>query len=63
MAYYQCFKTIDRDVYCSSYKVKNHTEGADWVKQALEHFNLQADDILKKPYESDDIPNGATTYP
>jgi hypothetical protein len=63
MAYYQCFKTKDRDVYCSSYKVKGHAEGADWVKKTLEHFNLQANDILKKPYESDDIPEGAITYP
>jgi hypothetical protein len=63
MAYYQCFKTTDRVVYCSSFKVKNHDEGADWVRQALEHFNLKANDIKGKPYESDDIPEGATTHP
>ena len=63
MAYYQCFKTKARDVYCSSMEVKNHAEGAAWIAQALKHFELQANDILGKPYESDDIPKGATTYP
>ena len=63
MAYYQCFKTKARDVYCSSYKVKNHTEGAAWVQQALAHYKLRGSDILGKPYESEDIPRGAKTYP
>lgn len=63
MAYYQCFKTLSRDVYCSSYEVKNHDEGADWISQAIQHFGLKANDIKGKPYESDDIPNGAITYP
>lgn len=63
MAYYQCFKTKARNVYCSSSTVKNHAEGAAWVKLALEHFKLKASDILGKPYEADKIPKGATTYP
>ena len=63
MAFYQCFKTIERDVYCSSYKVKNHDEGAAWVREALAHFNLRGNDIKGKPYEEDNIPDGATTYP
>jgi hypothetical protein len=63
MAYYQCFKTLERDVYCSSYKVKSHDEGAEWVRQALAHFSLQASDIKGKPYEANNIPEGATTYP
>ncbi len=63
MAYYQCFKTRDRDVYCSSYKVKNHDEGAAWVQQALQHFNLQASDILGKPYEENSVPRNAIEYP
>ena len=63
MAYYQCFKTKARDVYCSSFEVKNHAEAAAWMEQAMKHFELKASDILGKPYESDDIPKGATTYP
>jgi hypothetical protein len=63
MAYYQCFKTKARDVYCSSYKVKNHDEGASWVTAALAHFNLRGSDILGKPYEERDIPDKAIEYP
>ncbi|MFJ8476219.1 hypothetical protein [Kitasatospora sp. NPDC094011] len=29
---YQCFKTTDRDVYCSDATVKNHDAGSTWVK-------------------------------
>ena len=63
MAYYQCFKTTARDVYCSSYKVKNHVEGAAWIKEALANFGLQGNDIHGKPFEEDSIPDGATEYP
>lgn len=63
MAYYQCFKTRARDVYCSSYPVNNHAEAAIWISQAVEHFELRGNDILGKPFESDDIPAGAITYP
>ncbi|MEU4115607.1 hypothetical protein AB0F71_14050 [Kitasatospora sp. NPDC028055] len=28
---FQCFKTADRDVYCSDAKVKNHATGAAWI--------------------------------
>jgi hypothetical protein len=60
---YQCFKTRNRDVYCSSFKVKNHDAGADWIAAALHHFGLQAGDILGTPYLSDDIPKSAIEYP
>lgn len=63
MAYYQCFKTLARDVYCSSYTVKNHDEGADWVGRALQHFQLKASDIKGKPYEEDSVPSGAILFP
>lgn len=63
MAFYQCFKDISRNVYCSSYKVKNHAEGAAWVGQAITHFGLRSNDLLGQPYQSDDIPKGARTYP
>lgn len=62
MAYYQCFKTINRTVYCSSYQVKNHAEGAAWVRQAMEHFAIRANE-LNDTYEKDKIPSGAIQYP
>ncbi len=63
MAYYQCFKTKDRVTYCSSYEVKNHTEGAAWIGECMEANGIQASDLLGKPFEKDEIPNGATTWP
>lgn len=61
MAYYQCFKTRDRTVYCSSYQVRNHAEGAVWVKRCMENFGIQG--LAGKPYESDDQPRDATLWP
>lgn len=49
---YQCFKTQSRDVYCSSYIVKNHDEGRVWIARALEHYELQANELKGKPYTS-----------
>ena len=63
MAFYQCFKDAARNVYCSSYQVKNHAEGAAWVKEAIKHFGLQANELLGKPYQADSIPNNSITYP
>jgi hypothetical protein len=65
MAYpaFQCFKTKSRDVYSSSYQVKNHDEGAAWVQQAMEHFGIKGSDLLGKPYTSNIIPTTATIYP
>jgi len=59
---YQCFKTTTRVVYCSSYEVKNHDEGKDWVKKAMKHYNVPASQI-HKVYESQVQPNGAIIYP
>lgn len=63
MAFYQCFKTKDRTVYCSSTQFKNHTAGATWVAQCIAHYRLRADQILGKPYEEDDQPRGAVVWP
>ena len=63
MACYQCFKTVNRTVYCSSYAVKNHTEGAAWVSSAMQHFSIQSNELLGRPYEADSIPSAAMTYP
>lgn len=60
---YQCFKTVGRDVYCSSTIVKNHDIGAEWVRSALDHFELAGNDIHGKPYTSDSQPDGATIFP
>ena len=54
MSYYQCFKTKDRDVYCSSYEVKSHAEGAIWVRDCMEHYSIKGNDLLGKPFEVDD---------
>ena len=58
---YQCFKTQNREVYCSNDKVKNHATGAKWIERAITHFQLQANEILGKPYTSERIPRGAHT--
>ncbi|MFO0756427.1 MAG: hypothetical protein U0359_08045 [Byssovorax sp.] len=57
---HQCFKTQDRQVYASSFKVKNHAEGNNWIKAATTHFNVR---VFGKPFTSDKIPNGAITHP
>jgi hypothetical protein len=63
MSFYQCFKTKDRDVYCSSMEFKNHDEGKAWVTDCMAHFGIRADQLLKKPYESEDQPRGAIIWP
>ena len=60
---HQAFKTKARDVYCSSYIVRNHDEGADWISKCLTHFELRGSDILGKPYLEDDCPKGAIVWP
>ncbi len=60
---YQCFKTRERSVYCSSYEVRNHDEGAAWVSQAMEHFGIHSSDLLGRPYLSNNQPAGAIIYP
>lgn len=63
MAYYQCFKTLDRTVYCSSMTFKSHAPAALWVQDCLAHFGLQGSDIHGKPYEADSQPRNAVIYP
>jgi hypothetical protein len=63
MAYYQCFKTTDRTVYCSSQTFKSHQPAAEWVANCMAHFNIQGNDLHGKPYESDDQPKNAVIYP
>jgi hypothetical protein len=60
---YQCLKTKARDVYCSSYKVKNHDEGAAWVRDCMAHYGIQGSDLLGRPYLSEDQPDGAIVWP
>jgi hypothetical protein len=62
MAFYQCFKTTSRDVYCSSQQFKSHQPAATWVAQCMEHFNIRANDLLGKPYESNSQPRGAIVW-
>lgn len=33
---YQLYKDNTETIYCSSYKVKNHAEGSDWISDCLE---------------------------
>lgn len=63
MAAYQCFKTKDRDVYCSSTRFRSHAEASVWVGACLTHFELPATAILGKPYESNDQPANAIIWP
>lgn len=63
MAYYQCFKTREREVYCSSYKVRNHDEGREWVTNTMAHFGINGSDLLGKPFERDSQPDGAIIFP
>ncbi|MFJ9692848.1 hypothetical protein [Kitasatospora sp. NPDC101183] len=44
---YQCFKTADRDQYCSDSKVKNHAAGDAWIKTCPADVQKQ---ISGKPY-------------
>ena len=63
MAYYQCFKTKARTVYCSSQTFKSHTPAATWVATCMASYGIRADQILGKPYEADSQPAGATLWP
>jgi hypothetical protein len=63
MPFYQCFKTTDRTVYCSSTKFKNHDAGATWVAQCIAHFRLRADELVGRPYEKQSQPAGAVVWP
>jgi len=63
VSFYQCFKTKDREVYCSSTEFKSHAEGKAWVTACMANFGIRADQLLGKPYESDDQPSGAKIWP
>jgi len=54
---YQCIKTPDPAVYCSSSKVKNHDAGNKWVKMAIAHWDLTAAGI--KVYSVAKLPSNA----
>lgn len=53
---FQCFKTADRDVYCSDAKVKNHDAGSAWIKTCPADVTAH---ISGKPYIAASRPNGA----
>ncbi len=59
---YQRFKTLIRNIYSSSNKVKNHDEDVTSVFQTLTHLNAQAIDIKGKSDTSKNITSGATQY-
>lgn len=63
MAFYQCFKTESRNVYCSSTKFRSHAEGAAWVTNCMANFGIQAADLLGKPYEQNSQPSKAIIWP
>ena len=63
MAYYQCFKTVDRTVYCSSQQFKSHGPAATWVADCIANFAIRADQLLGKPYEADSQPRTAVIWP
>jgi hypothetical protein len=63
MAYYQCFKTLDRTVYCSSQTFKGHDPAAIWVRDCMAHFQIIALNLLGKPFERDEQPDGAVIWP
>lgn len=62
MPYYQCFKTRDRSVYCSSQTFNSHAPAAAWVGQCMANFGIQASDLLGRPYEAQSQPAGATIW-
>ena len=59
---YQCFKTIARNVYCSSKKYDSHPEAKPWIAACLKQYSLESNEILGKPYLSDDQPRNAIVY-
>jgi hypothetical protein len=63
MAYYQCFKTLDRTVYCSSQQFKSHAPAATWVADCMAHYSIPADQLRGKPYEAYAQPSGAIIWP
>jgi hypothetical protein len=63
MPFYQCFKTRARVTYCSSSRFRSHAEGAVWVGECLTAHGLQGNDLLGKPFESEDQPDGAVVWP
>jgi hypothetical protein len=60
---HQCFKTLNRDIYCSGYIVKDHVTGAAWIAEALLHFNIPASQILGTPFVKENMPAGAIVWP
>ncbi len=63
MPFYQCFKTVDRTVYVSSTGFRSHAEGASWVAACMQHFGIQGNAMLGKPWESPSQPDRATIWP
>jgi len=63
MAYYQAFKTLSRDVYCSSQTFKSHAPAAIWVADCMANFAIPANQLKGKPYEVDSQPDGAIIWP
>lgn len=62
VAFYQCFKTTARDVYCSGSQFNSHADGAAWVTRCMQNFGIVSSQLLGKPYESDNQPTGATIW-
>ncbi len=63
MAFYQCIKTIDRSVYCSSTKFRSHAEAKEWVTACMAAHGIAASQLKGRPYEADKQPTGATIWP
>lgn len=63
MADYYCFKTRDRDVYCSSAEFRGHAEADAWVKACIEHFGLKRSDLHGNAYPCENRPEDATIWP
>ncbi len=61
--FFQCFKTQDLKVYCSSIQFKNHDEGNAWIKDCLKAHNLQGSDVLGRPFTADSPPDRAILWP
>ncbi|GGW94651.1 hypothetical protein [Streptomyces noursei] len=53
---YQCFKTKDREEYCSDKKVKNHAAGSAWIKTCPKEVQ---ENMNGKPYLRDPRPGAA----
>ncbi len=59
---YQCIKTKARDIYCSAKTYKSHPAAEPWVAACVAHYKLKGNDILGKPYVSNDQPKNAIIF-